>query len=203
MSSVNLAETLFGAYRRRALGLLLLHPEQSYYIRELARLIEVPPGSLHRELKLLAETGLLLRTRVGNQVRYQANRNCPVFEELSGFFRKTAGLADVLREALSPMAGEINLAFIFGSVAQGKERVSSDVDVLVIGNVSFERVVQAFYPIHGRLGREINPVVMSKGQFRSNFLHVDRFVSRIVKESKIYLLGTSDDLGKLVEDRQP
>ncbi|MFT5140797.1 MAG: putative transcriptional regulator [Rhodothermales bacterium] len=79
MTSTNLAETLFGAYRRRILALLLLHSEQSYYVRELARLAEVPPGSLHRELKLLAATGLLIRTPVGNQVRYQANRECPVF----------------------------------------------------------------------------------------------------------------------------
>jgi predicted nucleotidyltransferase len=203
VSSMNLAETLFGNYRRRALGLLLLHPGQSYHVREISRLADVPPGSLHRELKRLAEVGLLSRQRLGNQVRYQANRDCPVFEELAGFFRKTAGLADVLREVLVPMTGKIYLAFIFGSMAQGKERVTSDVDVMVIGDVSFDQVVRIFYPTHESLGREVNPVVMSKKEFRGKFLQEDRFVSRIVSEPKTYLVGTSDDLGKLVGDRKP
>jgi len=195
-----LAETLFGTYRRRILALLLL-PEQSFYVRELARLAEVPPGSLHRELRLLAETGLLLREPVGNQVRYRANRDCPVFQELAGFFRKTAGLADVLREALAPLASEINVAFIFGSVAQGKERVTSDVDVFVVGAVSFARVVQAFARTYEHLGREVNPVVIPRSDFIKKYWEEDRFVARVVKGPKLYLIGNADDLAKLTEER--
>lgn len=201
MTSTNLAETLFGAYRRRILAWLLLHPEQSFYVRELARLAKVPPGSLHRELKRLAASGLLLREPVGNQVRYQANRDCPVFEELAGFFRKTAGLADVLREALAPLAAHIEVAYIFGSFAQGKERVTSDVDVLVVGDASFTSVVQAFAATHERLDREVNPVVMTKADFVQKHGQGERFITRIVQEPKIFLIGTSDDLGKLIEDR--
>lgn len=119
------AEVLFSTYHRRILALLLLHPDQSFYVWEIARLTEVPAGSLHRELKRLAESGLLLREPVGNQVRYRANRDCPIFTELAGIFRKTVGLADVLREALAPLASEIDLAFIFGSVAQGKEGITT------------------------------------------------------------------------------
>ena len=197
----SLAATLFSTYRRRILALLLLRPEQSFYVRELARLAEVPPGSLHRELRLLAETGLLLREPVGNQVRYRANRDCPVFEELAGFFRKTAGLADVLREALAPLASEINVAFIFGSVAQGKERVTSDVDVFVVGAVSFAGLVQAFAHTHERLGRQVNSVVMPESDFVKKYADGDRFVGRVVKEPKLFLIGTGDDFGKLVQDR--
>ena len=201
MTSVGLAKTLFGAYRRRILAWLLLHPEQSYYVRELARLVKVPPGSLHRELKLLAATGLLLRNPVGNQVRYQANRDCPVFDELAGFFRKTAGLADVLREALAPLAAQIDIAYIFGSFAQGTERSTSDVDVLVVGEALFGSVVQAFAPTHERLGREVNPVVMTKAKFVQKCEQGDRFITRIVTETKIFLIGTNNDLGKFIEDR--
>jgi predicted nucleotidyltransferase len=201
MQSRNLAELLFGMYRRRILALLLLHPEQSFYVREMAQLVDVPPGSLHRELKLLAEAGLLLRQRTGNQVHYQANRDCPVFEELAGFFRKTAGLADILREALAPVAANIELAFVFGSVARGKEQAGSDVDVMVIGAVSFDRVVQVLYPTHARLGREVNPVVLSTVDFRGKFAHGDRFVSRIVNEPKLYLIGDRADLGGLAQNR--
>ena len=201
MTSTNLAETLFGAYRRRILALLLLHSEQSYYVRELARLAEVPPGSLHRELKLLAATGLLIRTPVGNQVRYQANRECPVFAELAGFFRKTAGLADVLRDALVPLAGKVKLAFIFGSFAQGKEQVNSDVDVLLVGDIEFAGALQALAPTQQRLSRQVNPVVMTKAEFLRKFQQNDRFIKRIVNEPKILLIESNDELAKLVQDR--
>jgi len=118
-----LVERLFGAYRRRILSLLLLHPEQSFYVREIGRLTGV--------------SGLLTRTSAGNQIRYQADRACPLFEELAGVFRRTAGLADVLREALEPLGPAVRLAFVFGSVAQGKERPTSDVDVMVVGKAPF------------------------------------------------------------------
>lgn len=91
-------DVLFGAYRRQILGLLLLRPDETLYVREIARLTGGSAGSLHHELKLLTESGLLLRTTAGNQVRYQANLDCPIFDDLAGIFRKTAGLADVLRE---------------------------------------------------------------------------------------------------------
>ena len=201
MAQKSPTEILFGAYHRRILALLLLHPEQSFYVREIARLTEIPAGSLHRELKRLAECGLLLRQPLGNQVRYRANRYCPIFAELAGIMRETAGLADVLRESLAPIDAEIDLAFIFGSVAQGKERISSDVDVFVIGSVSFTSVVHAFAQTHGRLGREVNPVVMSKSEVLNKHVQGDRFVTRIIDEPKLFLIGTADDLGKLIKDR--
>jgi predicted nucleotidyltransferase len=192
---------LFNAYHRRILALLLLRPEQSFYVREIARLTKIPVGSLHRELTQFAESGLLLREPIGNQVRYQANRDCPVFEELASIFRKTEGLADVLREALAPLAKSVDLAFIFGSVAQGKEQSTSDVDVFVVGKASFAEVVQALALTHERLGREINPVVMSKRVFKDKVIQGDRFVTRIMKEPKLYLIGNTDDIGKFTQDR--
>lgn len=109
-SRPQLVEILFGAYRRQILGLLLLRPDETFYVREIARLTGVSAGSLHRELKLLTDAGLLLRTTAGNQVRYQADRTCPVFNELAGIFLKTAGLADVLRDVLAPLQKKISLA---------------------------------------------------------------------------------------------
>jgi len=124
-------------------------------------LTAVQPGSLHRELKLLAEAGLLSRHTVGNQVSYQANRDCPIFNELAGIFSKTSGLADFIRAALLLLSNAVKVAFIFGSVAKGEVRVTSDVDVCVIGSASFAEVVMALADMRQQLGREINPVVMS------------------------------------------
>lgn len=196
-----LVEILFGAYRRQVLSLLLLRPDESFYVREIGRLTGIPTGSLHRELKLLSAAGLLRRTVVGNQVRYQLDQSCPIHEELAGVFRKTAGLADVLREALSPLAGQIRLALVFGSVARGKERSTSDVDVLVVGSVAFATLVEVLSETSGRLGREVNPVVMPMADFKAKLRSGDRFVSRVAREPKIFLVGDARDFAKLAENR--
>jgi predicted nucleotidyltransferase len=143
----------------------------------------------------------LHKEAVGNQVRYRADRDCPIFTELAGIFRKTSGLADVLRDSLAPLQNKIDLAFIFGSVAQGKERQTSDVDVLVIGEASLVDLVTAFAGGHERLGREINPVAMKSDDFVMKYATGERFVTRVMQEAKLFLIGDHDDLGKLVEDR--
>jgi predicted nucleotidyltransferase len=194
--STGLTETLFSDYRRRVLALLLLRPEEHFHVREISRLTGVPAGSLHRELKLLADAGLLARHAAGNQVRYQANRDCPIFNELAGIFRKTSGLADVIRSALLPLADKVTAAFVFGSVAKGDERAASDVDVCVVGSASFTEVVMALADMRLRLGREINPVVMTHGQFITKLDAVEQFVSRIMSEPKLFLIGNEHDLGK-------
>jgi predicted nucleotidyltransferase len=199
MTHAKPAEILFSAYRRQMLGLLLLRPEERFHVREIARLTGIPAGSLHRELKLLAEGELLLRQEIGRQVFYQANRQSPIYEELAGIFRKTTGLAGVIREALLPLAGKVDLAFVFGSVARGKERGGSDVDLFVLGKVSFTAVVGALADVHDRLGREINPVVMTSNDFAEKS-RTDPFVQRVVKEPKIFVMGDADDLAELASD---
>ena len=121
--------------------------------------------------------------------------------ELAEIFRKTSGLADVLRSALAPLGKSIDLAFVFGSVAQGKERSASDVDVFVVGDAAFADVVKALTATQSRLGREINPVVMSKRDVRAKFKAGDRFLARVAREAKLFLMGTEDDFRKLAKDR--
>jgi len=191
----NPVELLFTAYRRQVLALLLLRPEDSLHVREISRLTGVPAGSLHRELRILTDAGLLIREPAGNQVCYRANRAAPLFPELAEIFRKTLGLVDILRDALAPLAKGIKLAFVYGSLAQGTERGTSDVDVFVIGRVSFTSVVGALSPLRDRLGRELNPVVMTASEFAAQRAEKDRFVTRVLKEPKLFVIGTQDDLG--------
>jgi predicted nucleotidyltransferase len=201
MSATHPVELLFSAYRRKVLALLLLRPQERYHVREIARLTGIVPGSLHRELKQLAKAGLLVREESGNHVLYRANRACPIYEELAGIFRKTIGLADILREALQPLGNALELAFVFGSVARGEEHTDSDIDLLVLGSVGFVAVVSALADTHHQLGREVNPVVMTRAEFIQKFHAEDRFVRRIDGEAKIFVVGGEDDFGKLVEDR--
>jgi predicted nucleotidyltransferase len=203
MKSASLGEALFTKTQQRVLGLLFGNPERkrSYYTNEIVRFADAGIGTVQRELQRLESAGLVTAQRIGNQKHYQANRAAAIFEELRGIVIKTVGLADGLRKAILPLQEQVDLAFIFDSIAQGKERMTSDIDVMVIGDASFEAIVQAFYSTQEFLGREVNPVVMSVGEFSSKVLQGDRFVSRIVKEPKIFLKGGSDGLGKLVADR--
>jgi predicted nucleotidyltransferase len=187
-------ELLFSAYRREVLGLLLLRPDESLHVREISRLTGVPAGSLHRELRTLTDAGLLLREPVGNQVRYRANRACPIYPELAEVFRKTSGLVDLVRAALAPLAGRISVAFIFGSIAKGAETASSDVDLYVIGDAGFAEVVGILSGLRERLGREISPVVATRKDFRAQRKSKERFVTRVLGEPKLFVIGSADDL---------
>jgi predicted nucleotidyltransferase len=157
-------------------------------VRELARLTGAAPGSLHRELRTLAAAGLLLREETGRQVYYRANVQSPVFADLASFLRKTAGLADVLREALEPLAAQVKHAFVYGSMARGEEHPHSDVDVMVIGDVDFADVVMALAPAQEKLRREINPTVLSPREWARKLKQGDGFATKVWKGSKIWLV---------------
>lgn len=199
---MNLANLLFGTYRRDVLGLLLLRPSESYHVRHIARITGRPANSLYRELAALAEAGLLVRAAQGNQVHYRANPDCPIYEELRGILKKTTGVADVLREALAPLAGRIKSAFVYGSIASGEESARSDVDVMVIGDIKFEDAIYALSPAQETLRREINPHVYRLKEFRSTLAERGGFLFRVLQGPKIFLIGDANDLGKLVRDRK-
>lgn len=153
---------LFPEYRRRVLGLLLLKPDEALHGREIARRTGLSAGTITRELGKLAEVGLLKREKRGNQQVYRADTSSPIYTDLASILRKTSGLADVLVQALAP---RIDLAFVFGSVAQGRETGGSDIDVMLVGDITFREVVAAFHPIQATLGHEVNPKVLATGEF--------------------------------------
>lgn len=197
----SLSHHLLGQTRSAVLATLLLRPDAALHVRELARITGASPGSLHRELRALAELGLLLREEVGRQVHYRANRDSPVFEELAGLLRKTAGLADVLRAALAPLAGRITLAFVHGSVASGTERALSDVDVMVLGDADFPALVRALAPAQAAIGREVNVTPMAPADFVRKLRARDGFATSVMRGDKIWLMGNDHDLAELAQDR--
>jgi DNA-binding transcriptional ArsR family regulator len=197
----SLASVLLPEYRRRVLGLLLLRPEEALHGREIARRTGLPAGSVARELTKLAEVGLLQRERRGNQQIYQANKNSPVFGELAGILRKTSGLADVLAQRLAPVAPKLRAAFIFGSMAQGRENAGSDVDVMLIGDLGFAQAVKLLHAAQVTLGREVNPKVFTPSEFTSK-AGTQAFLRNVLSKPKIFLIGNDHDLAELT-GRQP
>ena len=149
----SLPSLLFPEYRRRVLGLLLLRPDEALHGREIARRTGLAAGTITRELTRLAEVGLLKREKRGNQQLYSADTAGPIFAELASILRKTSGMADVLIEALAPLAPKLRLAFVFGSVALGRETAGSDADLILVGFASFREVVELLFPVQATLGK--------------------------------------------------
>jgi len=196
------ATLFFGSYRRKVLGLLLLHPGESFHLREIARATHTQPGTVGRELSLLAEAGVIERDTQGNQVRFRANETYPIYEELRNILKKTTGAADILRAALTPLTDSIAAAFIYGSVASGKERPTSDIDIMVVGSVKLEDVIRLTLPCQDELRREINPHVYSPAEFKRKARESGSFVSRILTLPKLFIIGSQDELGKSGQDRK-
>lgn len=189
-------DLLFPTTRGRILTLLILHPEQALHVRELARRTGVAAGTLARELARLADVGLLKREARGNQVVYAADIDCPIHTDIANLLRKTAGLADVIAEALAPLAEKISVALIFGSQASGLANAGSDVDVLLVGDITFKEAVRAFYPAQSQLGREINPKVFTLKEWVDKRKAKDLFVREVLQQPKIVLIGNANDLAK-------
>jgi len=189
--------SLFGHTRGTLLAMLYGHAGQSFYLRQLVRAVGAGHGALQRELKHLTDMGLIVRRAQGNQVLYQANSQSPIFSEIRSLITKTVGTHDVIRSALVSLGSEIQIAFVYGSVANQKERAGSDVDLMVLGNVAFSDVVSALSPAERVLGREINPTVFPVSEFRSKLAAGNHFLRSVMKQKKLFVLGTENELAKL------
>jgi predicted nucleotidyltransferase len=194
---VPLPNILFSQCRQQVIGLLLLNPDRRYHLREVARVTGLAAAPVGRELNKLADFGVLTRERVGNQLVFQANTKCPVFLELAGLARKTFGLRDVLLGALKPCADKCELAFIYGSMANAEATAASDVDIMLIGSLSFEQAVHAFANAEAILGREINPTIFSVKELRERLIKKDSFLTDVLKKPKIFVIGDEERLVKL------
>ena len=196
-----LAPALFGKTRRAVLGLLFAHPEEPIYLREIIRRVGLGQGTVQRELDRLTESGLLTRRFEGRQVYYQANPNSPIFKELRSLLVKTAGVSDILRKALAKIKDRIHAAFLYGSLARGKDRSRSDIDLVVIGNVSFGEVVTSLRSTQEFLNREVNPTVYTPAEFQKKLETKHHFITTIVREPKIMLIGEERELTRLGKKR--
>jgi len=197
-----IADALFGRTKRSVLALLFGRPGESFYLRQIARETGAGTGAVQRELAQLTEAGLVRRVPQGRQVYFSADPASPVFDELRSLLAKTAGIADVLRAALVPLAQHHRLmaAFIYGSVAEGRHSSASDVDLLIIGDVQLSDLLPALGPAQEQLGREINPTVYSPDEFRQKLNARRHFIRRVLDRPRIMLIGTNHDLEELARE---
>jgi len=200
-SGDELSVTLFGKTRRAVLGLLYGHADQAFYLRQIARLTGAGLGALQRELRELSSGGIIRRTQKGNQVYFEADSHCPVFKELRNLLAKTLGVSQVLKQALAPLSGQIDVAFVHGSIARGEETKISDVDLLVIGETTFADVVSALGGAQEALHREVNPAVFPAREFKTRFAGKNHFLRSVMEKEKLFLIGDERELKRLAQER--
>ena len=194
-----LSSYLFNKTRRGLLALLFGRPDESFYVNQIVQLLNSGSGAVQRELKMMAEAGVVVREKKGNLVYYRANSNSPIFSELKNIVRKTFGVADVIRESLDPISKNICVAFIFGSVARSADDRASDIDIMVVGEVSFGEVTSSISKAEKIIQREINPVVYSVEEFRQKIQNNHHFLKTVLEGEKIFLIGEDNELAKLVK----
>jgi predicted nucleotidyltransferase len=190
-----IADALFASTQQRVLAYLFGQPHRSFFANELIGLTGSGSGAVQRELKRLADSGLVTMVRVGNQKHYQANPRSPIYSELCGIATKTVGLAEPIRTALQPLADRIDAAFVFGSVAKKNDTATSDVDLMVISDrLSYADLFAALEAVGIRLGRPVNPTVHSSGDLARKLAEGNAFVKRVMAQPKIWVFGNDESL---------
>jgi len=190
---------LFGKTRQAVLALLYGRADSSFYTKQILDAVKIGRGTVQRELKNLTDTGIIIREVQGRQVYYRANARCPIFDELKSIVRKTFGVADVIRQSLATNADKIRVAFIFGSVAKSTDDRRSDIDLMVVGKISFGDVVSLLTPAEQKLAREVNLVVYPIAEFKKKVKEDHHFVKTVLEYEKIFVIGDEDELRKLAE----
>ena len=192
---VTLEDALFPKVRQRVLAVFFGTPDRSFYANEVIALAQSGTGAVQRELAGLSEAGLLSVRRQGNQKHYQANVKAPVFAELRGLVLKTMGLADVVRTALLPLAAQIELAFVYGSVAKQQDNAHSDIDVMIVSaGLGYADVFGALESASSTLGRKINPTIYTPTDMNKRIQNDNAFVTRVLNHPKIWLIGSEEQL---------
>jgi predicted nucleotidyltransferase len=171
------------------LALLYGTSDESFYVRQIARQIDTSAGSVQRELALLTDAGLIERSALGAQIFYRANREHPAFPELRALLAKTTGIFQLLKAALTPLSPRIDFAFVYGSIARGEEKAASDIDLMVVGAISLDEILDAVSPFEKSLRRPVNPTIYSLQELKERIQSGNHFLRSLEHGKKVFLIG--------------
>ena len=189
-------ETLYvtkSRIRQDLLALFFSNPSQRYYLRQLERILGYSAGSIRRELLRFQKDGLFVTQRVGNLLYYSLDAKHPLFKELKGIVSKTVGVEGALRKALASVQN-IRIAFIYGSFASGREKMTSDIDLMIIGDVNISMLNEKIMELEKRLRREISPTFYSLQEYRAKKRAPSGFIAEVLRAPKIMLVGKENEL---------
>jgi predicted nucleotidyltransferase len=180
--------------RKKVLALLLTAPDQRWHLRDIARRTGCALGTVQRELAGLTAAQIVVCNKDGNRTYYRPNQSSPLFPDLSGLIRKTAGLADVVRSALSSLTDKIAFALIYGSQAKGTASAASDIDLLVVGDLDEMALHRAVGEAEKHLNRPVNYTLLGRSEFRRKSKDKGGFLGRVLAGPKMVLVGATDDV---------
>lgn len=198
----SLADALWPAARRAILGLMLADASREWHLREIARRAGLSPATVHEEVTSLVAAGILARRTEARRAYYRANTACPIYSELRSIALKTVGLVDVLRQALAGMSG-VEVAFVYGSLAKGEENARSDVDLMIVGDVSMRDLVTPLHKAEQTLAREVNVTLYPMAEFREKLASGHGFLSTVLAEPKLFVVGDADVLERVARAGNP
>ncbi len=188
-----LGDALFTTTQRNVLGLLYGHPEKSFYTREILRKTGMGVATIKRELDRMVASGIITLDKIGNQHHYQANPACPIFSELKAIVRKTFGMTDVIAAALAPINDRLALAFVYGSVAKGTDSLSSDIDLMLVGEgIAYGDVIGLLIPLEESLQRPLHPTIYTADDFAAKLRDNNSFLKRVMEQPKLMIKGVID-----------
>ena len=142
-----------------------------------------------REVHALRDAGVLTAQEIGRQIIYRLNPDCPIYDELRSIMRKTVGMAGVLRDALAPLRDRIEFAYVYGSHATGTERPDSDVDLMVVGDLTLRELSSPIREAGRTMQRTVNPSLYSLDEYAEELNDDNSFVSRVHHGARINLIG--------------
>lgn len=194
---VGLADALFTRTQQRVLALLYGQPDRLFLQQELIERAASGSGAVRRQLERLVAAGLVTIERTGVLKQYRANREAPIYQELRGIVLKTIALTDPLRHALRPLRKQIHLALLYGSLARGEDRASSDIDLLVVADdLPLERLFARLAPLEKKLGRKVNPTLYTTAEYARRRNAMNPFLQKVLSGPRIVLMEDPDhDLG--------
>ena len=172
------------------------HPGERFHYNQLLRILEVSPTSIQKELKELERVGFLNSQKEAHVRFYWVNQDFVLYPEIKNIILKTVGIGEELKTSLADI-GDIKTAFIYGSVAKDLEDARSDIDVMVIGDISEDALHEAIMTAEGKIGREVNYTIFSSANWKKELKAKGAFVRNVAEGKKIFLIGTEDDLRRL------
>jgi len=199
MRKSNLSNALFSKTRQGVLAATYGQPERRWYLSELANWIGTAPSSLQRELKSLSQTGILKTVREGNRTYFQAETDSPIFNPLKELVAQTLGVIPALQEDFYQFDNRLECAFIYGSVARGEEKSTSDVDLLIIGSIGLAELAPTLRRLEKKFNREFNATCFAPEEFKGKVRGANHFLTAVLKEEKIFIRGDDNELDRLAQ----
>ena len=202
--TTNMLKELFSSQARvEMLKLFLLNPDKMFYQRGIAAETGLLIRAVQREVGRMRRIGLIEESASGNRIYYRVNKNCPVYPDLKSIILKSSGIAELLKQYMvSANTDDIKISFLYGSYAKNTENINSDIDLFIIGNLNARKAASLLAPAKNGLKREINLALYPEQEFREKVSRKDHFITGILKEPKIFLVGNNNDFNRISQRRQ-